>query len=335
MGPAVPELNGENEAVSCLLLPLIAVIFVTNVGLEPHFLGREPRGGGCWESPVRLAWVGACPTPEKADPQRCVCTGEPPRLPFLLARFPMRSSSSGTLGGRGGTGIFPLEGQGWGHINDSAENCLSNHKDGDLWKLIILIFSPYGSLSISIPLYSPPFRACSTHALSMNVHAHTSENSVDLSRPRRLSPIKRQNLLISTSTSSFALKSAPGDSLERPQVALCCNTIQDWKALSVCLSSVNTIQTINFLFPPLLLVCAYEAENYCVRSRHSISRSPNACLGKTGRSQSLGLNSSSGLGPWMFPLHHELRTKLWMAQKPGRISWVSLLCLLRDLANIA
>jgi len=82
----------------------------------------------------------------------------------------------------GGLVFFSLEGQGWGHINDSAENCLSNHKDGDLWRLIIFIFSPYGSLSISIPLYSPHLRACNTHALSMNVHAHTSENAVDLSR---------------------------------------------------------------------------------------------------------------------------------------------------------
>ena len=210
----------------------------------------------------------------------------------------------------GGLVFFSLEGQGWGHINDSAENCL-NHKDGDLWRLIIFIFSPYGSLSISIPLYSPHLRACNTHALSMNVHEHTSENAVDLSRLRRLNPIKRQNPLISTtSTSSFALKSAPGDSLERPQVALCCNTIQDRKALSVCPSSVTTIQTIIFLFPPLLLGCSYEAENYCVKSWHSISHSPNACLDKTGRSQGLGLNSSSGLGPWMFPPHHELRAKL-------------------------
>lgn len=130
-------------------------------------------------------------------------------------------------------------------------------------------------------LYSPPFRACSTHALSMNVHAHTSENSVDLSRPRRLSPIKRQNLLISTSTSSFALKSAPGDSLGALKWHSVVIPFPRLEALSVLLWAVSTQFKLSIFSFHLYFLCAPMKPRTTVWDPDGIGRSPNACLGKT------------------------------------------------------
>lgn len=155
-----------------VFVSLLWVFLWLKCNQSSFFWGRSPAWSASCPpcQPVRAeGQAGADMDPAKADPKTCACSDEPPSVCiFFWHIFPRAPSFSRTLSG---IWYFSLKEKGWGISWECRKNGLSNHKEGGIWKLMLLNFPPFGLSSVSTPHTAPSWR-CATYT-----HTHTHKRA--------------------------------------------------------------------------------------------------------------------------------------------------------------